>query len=48
MNGADWQVSCVRRFAERGMSRPDALRAMTQAYGEGMHSNEPVHTWPLP
>ena len=48
VNGADWQVSCVRRFAERGMSRPDALRAMTQAYGEGMHSNEPVHTWPLP
>ena len=27
--------------------RPDALREMMRRYVEHMHSNEPVHTWPL-
>lgn len=47
-NGAVWQVRCVRALQERGMSRQDALRAMTAAYGERMHANDPVHTWDLP
>ncbi|MFT3874962.1 MAG: glutamate--cysteine ligase [Propioniciclava sp.] len=47
-NGATWQVRCVRAFERRGLSRPDALAAMTAAYAERMHSNEPVHTWELP
>lgn len=48
VNGADWQVGCVRAFESRGLSRPDALRAMTEVYAENMHGNEPVHTWALP
>ena len=48
VNGADWQISAVRRFEERGYPRGEALHAMTAAYAEGMHGNEPVHTWPLP
>lgn len=47
-NGADWQRDVVRRFESRGMSREEALRAMCAAYAEGMHSNQPVHTWELP
>ncbi|MFV0452121.1 MAG: glutamate--cysteine ligase [Propioniciclava sp.] len=48
MNGAEWQVRCVRALEERGQTRPAALRTMTAAYAEGMHGNEPVHAWPLP
>ena len=48
VNGADWQVRCVQAFEARGLNRADALRAMTQAYAERMHTNEPVHTWDLP
>ena len=32
----------------RRLDRADALREMTVRYREHMHSNEPVHTWPLP
>ncbi|WP_433293672.1 glutamate--cysteine ligase [Pseudonocardia sp. CA-142604] len=47
-NGAEWQVETVRRLeAEQNLSRPDALRRMTLGYTEHMHSNEPVHTWPV-
>ncbi len=43
VNGAEW---FVRRMAERsGEDRYDALRAVVGEYREGMHSNEPVHTW---
>jgi hypothetical protein len=28
-------------------ARPDALRAMLCDYRERMHSNVPVHEWPL-
>jgi hypothetical protein len=34
-------------FEERGLDRRDALREMTVRYRDLMHSNEPVHTWPL-
>ena len=33
--------------AEQNLSRPDALRGMALSYAEHMHSNEPVHTWPV-
>ncbi len=44
-NGATWQVSAVQTLQESGMGRWEALRQMTQAYVERMHTNEPVHTW---
>lgn len=47
-NGAVWQTEAVATLEERGMDRTQALTAMLKAYSEGMHSNEPVHTWPLP
>ena len=47
-NGAAWQVSAVRHFEAQGADRRAALHAMTQAYVEHMHTNEPVHTWPVP
>ncbi|MDF8266245.1 glutamate-cysteine ligase family protein [Luteipulveratus flavus] len=47
-NGASWQIACVDALEERGKDRPTALRGMLERYVEGMHSNEPVHTWPLP
>lgn len=47
-NGAGWQVEAVRRLSGRGTGRPEALTQMLRLYCEGMHSNEPVHTWPLP
>ncbi|MDO5534415.1 MAG: glutamate--cysteine ligase [Propionibacteriaceae bacterium] len=48
VNGAEWQTRCVAAFEERGLDRADALTAMTAAYAERMHSNDPVHTWDLP
>lgn len=47
-NGATWQVEAVARFEQVGMSRDEALRHMLGRYVEGMHSNEPVHTWANP
>jgi hypothetical protein len=47
-NGAAWQVAAVRRFEDAGASRAEALARMLERYCEGMHSNEPVHTWPVP
>lgn len=49
MNGAQWQVRTVRRIDEqlRPLDRRDALREMLSRYVAHMHSNEPVHTWPL-
>ena len=47
-NGADWQITTVRRLEGRGLSREDALREMVAAYAVNMHGNEPVHTWALP
>jgi hypothetical protein len=47
-NGATWQAESVRALQERGAaSRYEALRLMSQEYIDRMHSNEPVHTWPV-
>ncbi|WP_425308917.1 glutamate--cysteine ligase [Ammonicoccus fulvus] len=48
LNGAAWQVQAVERFEAAGASRDEALHRMLQLYVEGMHGNEPVHTWALP
>src|SRR3954452_2727921 len=47
VNGASWQAACFHRLYEN-LDRADALREMTVRYREHMHSNAPVHTWPLP
>ncbi len=47
-NGASWQTACVQALEAEGASRMDALKAMLELYVDGMHSNEPVHTWALP
>jgi hypothetical protein len=44
-NGATWQVAAVRRSASLG--RDEALRVMLSAYITNMHTNTPVHDWPL-
>jgi gamma-glutamyl:cysteine ligase YbdK (ATP-grasp superfamily) len=46
-NGAAWQAAAFRRLYER-LDREAALREMTVRYREHMHSNVPVHDWPLP
>jgi len=46
-NGAVWQSATVARLESRGMARPTALREMLRRYVDLMHTNEPVHTWPL-
>lgn len=46
--GAAWQTGMVQALTERGgVDRAEALRLMTQRYIEHMHTNEPVHTWPI-
>jgi hypothetical protein len=47
-NGAVWQSEAVAVFERGGCTRTEALRRMLQLYCEGMHANEPVHTWNLP
>jgi hypothetical protein len=47
-NGATWQIETVRRLDEDDhLDRYEALRAMLQRYMPNMHSNVPVHEWPL-
>ena len=48
-NGAEWQARTFHRIDDRTqpLDRQDALRAMLGHYIERMHSNEPVHTWPV-
>jgi len=46
--GAAWQIDAVAALARRGASRQQALAQMTERYIDHMHTNEPVHTWPLP
>jgi gamma-glutamyl:cysteine ligase YbdK (ATP-grasp superfamily) len=43
VNGASWFVGRVHD--RKGEDRYDALRATLLEYQQGMHSNEPVHTW---
>jgi hypothetical protein len=45
-NGASWQAEVFHQLYDRGVERLEALRQMTTAYRECMHSNEPVHSWP--
>jgi gamma-glutamyl:cysteine ligase YbdK (ATP-grasp superfamily) len=45
--GAAWQKATVAALSSHGADRGEALRLMTQRYIEHMHSNEPVHTWPI-
>ena len=40
-------LDTVHALEERGMSRVEALTKMVDLYLEGMHANQPVHTWPL-
>jgi gamma-glutamyl:cysteine ligase YbdK (ATP-grasp superfamily) len=42
-NGATWQMASAAAEPDRR----EALRLMTQRYIEHMHTNEPVHTWPV-
>jgi hypothetical protein len=47
-NGASWQSEVFHRLYEsKGLDRQEALREMTRRYREHMHSNEPVHDWPV-
>jgi hypothetical protein len=46
--GASWQRKAVQTLTNRGADRPTALAGMLRGYIEHMHSNQPVHTWPLP
>ncbi|ACV77760.1 glutamate--cysteine ligase family protein [Nakamurella multipartita] len=47
-NGAWWQAETVAALERRGLSRDAALTEMLKLYSQGMHSNEPVHTWEVP
>jgi gamma-glutamyl:cysteine ligase YbdK (ATP-grasp superfamily) len=42
-NGAEWFVNRMHRAGDT--DRYDALRATLLDYRDGMHTNEPVHTW---
>ncbi len=47
-NGAAWQAATFHKlYEEKKLDRADALRGMTVRYRELMHSNEPVHSWPV-
>jgi gamma-glutamyl:cysteine ligase YbdK (ATP-grasp superfamily) len=47
-NGATWQARALHTLEESGqLARPEALRQMTLRYLEHMHSNVPVHDWPV-
>jgi hypothetical protein len=45
-NGAAWQAATFHSLNQR-LDRADALREMTVRYREHMHSNVPVHEWPV-
>lgn len=49
LNGAEWQAMTFHAIDDRDhpMDRRDGLRTMLGRYIENMHSNEPVHTWPV-
>jgi hypothetical protein len=47
-NGATWQVEMFHKLDREGsLDRQEAFRQMTRRYIEHMHTNEPVHTWPV-
>jgi len=45
--GAAWQIGMVAALTRHGAGRPRALSRMTERYIEHMHTNEPVHAWPV-
>jgi hypothetical protein len=45
--GAAWQIDTVAALTRRGADRQQALSRMTERYIEHMHTNQPVHTWPV-
>jgi len=46
--GANWQAEVFHRlYDDKGLDRTEALREMTRRYREHMHSNQPVHDWPV-
>lgn len=48
VNGAAWQAATFHKLYEDDkLDRTDALREMTVRYRDLMHSNEPVHDWPV-
>ncbi|WP_066298732.1 glutamate--cysteine ligase [Arthrobacter luteolus] len=46
-NGASWQIAVLGKLEAAGFGRTAALSEMTRRYWHHMHSNEPVHLWPL-
>ncbi len=48
-NGAEWQAQTFQAIDARlqPLDRRESLREMLRRYVELMHSNEPVHTWPI-
>jgi gamma-glutamyl:cysteine ligase YbdK (ATP-grasp superfamily) len=46
-NGATWQMRMLDGLEAGGRPRPAALRDLVHRYSVHMHSNEPVHSWPL-
>jgi hypothetical protein len=48
-NGASWQVDTLHHLEdEANLDRREALREVVRRYVPLMHSNQPVHEWPLP
>ena len=48
-NGATWQVETLHRLESADhLDRPAALREVVRHYVDLMHSNRPVHEWPIP
>jgi gamma-glutamyl:cysteine ligase YbdK (ATP-grasp superfamily) len=45
--GAAWQIDTVAALTRRGADRQQALSLMTERYIEHMHTNKPVHAWPV-
>ncbi len=47
-NGASWQVAALRHYEdEKGLDRLEGLRAVLTDYIGHMHTNAPVHQWPI-
>ncbi|HET6529120.1 MAG TPA: glutamate--cysteine ligase [Actinoplanes sp.] len=46
-NGAMWQVDVLHALEADGMGRQEALHEMLRRYLPLMHSNTPVHEWPV-
>ncbi|MBW4721023.1 glutamate-cysteine ligase family protein [Saccharothrix obliqua] len=48
VNGATWQARAFHKhYDHSSLDRPEALRRMLRGYRDLMHTNEPVHTWPV-